>query len=62
MDEEKDKIVIKCQKCSKDYRLVHDPYDILEPNTLSISSCLSGGIYDVQAECPHCHFTVDLMG
>lgn len=53
-----------CPDCNQQFRLLYCEYRVTgknEPRTLVISSCDSGGVYNVEVECPHCHAREDVM-
>lgn len=47
-----------CPQCKHVFRLTWNDYSTTSqrPQTLHISSCPSGGIYDVSISCPHCNY------
>lgn len=61
---------MRCPQCQKEFRLrretVHvSGYDWSKPRveyqpTLNISSCPSGGIYNVTIQCPWCQYEEEL--
>lgn len=50
---------IKCPQCKKEFSLVWDStFDY--KNTVNISSCPSGGVYNVSISCPYCDYEEEL--
>lgn len=56
---------ITCAKCGKEFRIRWNDSDGFEsmektPITLNVHSCISGGIYKVSVDCPHCGYEEDV--
>lgn len=49
----------KCPQCQKYFKLIWD-HGFKEKDTLAISSCPSGGIYNVVIRCAYCDYEEEL--
>ena len=74
-DEDRVRDVV-CPQCSKPFRLCWNDYTTVDPDlqfetrdsgrpthhpeTLRISDCPSGGVYNVAVHCPHCNYEEEL--
>ena len=52
---------VECPQCRKTFRLIWNDYSFGDTKqTLSPSSCPSGGIYDMKVSCPYCDYEEEL--
>ena len=49
---------VKCPQCKKDFALVWESFDNV--NTIDVSACPSGGVYNVSISCPYCDYEEEL--
>lgn len=57
IEEEVPKITCAC--CGRQYTLAWESWG-QAPVTVFILSCVSGGIYEVYLQCPHCNYRIEL--